>query len=292
MKIFIDGFTPDIIDDLKYKISERGHQVIERSKFKAYYDRIDAAIFFFYPYKNVTLINHSEIDMYFNEYEMLLKRLPGRKICLIANTSQNSFATQCHIVVGQWPRIWTKIERWINEIERLSMKRIKNSSPTQATTLSLEQAISIVMEKQNTFNNIRIFAFSSIRVAELLKAYANLRINKATVLLREYTLVDKYCQLSEEEHFNESTALWKQMIDSGIINDLEVLRFDFHPTYGIVIFDNSYAIWDNFYFDFKTEKYSFDKNVLLIDISSEVGRELINNSISSFDNLADNYRDL
>ena len=75
-------------------------------------------------------------------------------------------------------------------------------------------------------------------------------------------------------------------------HDLEVLRFDFHPTYGIVIFDNSYAIWDNFYFDFKTEKYSFDKNVLLIDISSEVGRELINNSISSFDNLADNYRDL
>ena len=119
-----------------------------------------------------------------------------------------------------------------------------------------------------------------------------IKAKKATILLREFTDIDAFFQLSMEDSIDKSIDIWEKMHESGSINNMELLRYGFHPTTGFYIFDNRYVIMGNVYFDIKNEEYTFDnKEVLLIDSLGDEGKVFIDKCISHFDKLAEIYRE-
>lgn len=182
------------------------------------------------------------------------------------------------------------LSKWIRNIKS-KKSNMDNSSITTPCLVSIESALSHIINDQNEYNHVRVFALSTIKSTELL-LNSFIKIGMATVLLREFTIVDEFLQESMEESINHSIELWKKMNNQGITRELSILRFDFHPTTELYIFDNRYVILSNLYFDFKKGEYTFDnKEVLLINSSSEGGEIFIEKCISHFDKLAEIYRE-
>lgn len=181
------------------------------------------------------------------------------------------------------------LSHWIRSI-KLKKNKINNSSLKTPFIVTLETALSHVVNEQNDFNHVRVFALSAIKSAGLL-SNSFIKMGMATVLLREFTIVDEFLQESMEETIDKSIEIWEMMNKQGVIGELNVMRFDFHPTTELYIFDNRYVILGNVYFDLKNGEYTFDnEEVLLIDSSSDGGAIFIDKCITHFDKLAEIYR--
>ena len=178
---------------------------------------------------------------------------------------------------------------WIKNVKSKINSDSKRSSRKIPYLVPIETAFSHIIDEQKKFKHVRVFALSTIKSATLLLK-SSIKIEKATILLREFTIVDEFLQPSMEDSINESIELWEKIHESGSINNLELLRFDFHPTTGLYIFDEQYVVVGNVYFDVRKEEYSFDnKEVLLIDSTSDIGKQYINKCISFFDRLIEIY---
>ena len=287
MRIFFDGVENESAIEFRQYLISCGHVVVGGVPSINSKLRIDAAILYLSPYTEIQ--NGHYLSHYSKVREELEKTLSPEQICIIADnngvTSRNY-----HIIVGQWPRIRAKVDRWINEIS-IKMES-GNISFKGSKMIPFEEAISAIVKSCNRIDNLRVFSFSSKEGATLLNSCKNLNIEKATILLRGFTIVDKFLQLSVEATINESIELWNRMSKTGIIKNLLILRFDFHPTYDMYLFDDRYVILRYFYYDFKSGDYSFDDDVFVFDSSTVFGKNFINKSITSFDNLVDNYSDI
>ena len=286
MRIFVEGMLDESLQELRSFIVELGHEVVSKYTHSLSKDRLDAAIIYIIPFTENSqgvLLGH-----YNSVLEKLEKILPPNRICIVSD--RLILVNKNHLIVGRWPRIRPKIYRWIDSIS--DNEEFKMNSQTTTNITTLENALSSVVNSNIKYNNVRVFSFSSKEGAKILNSYENLKIENATILLRAFTMVDKFLQLSVEETINESVELWNRMSKSGKVENLQIIRFDFHPTYDIYIFDDRYAIWRNLYYDFKNGEYFYDDEVLLIDSSYEFGKHFINKNIISFDRLVDNYSDL
>lgn len=288
MKFYIYAYSDDLYEELRNGIIETGNEVIRADLLYSSIELIEAAILV-KPLSN----SQSEYTLPFREFVERMKYissfLPENRICIISNEKYYDFGSKIHRIVGNWPSVWPKIKRWIDSI-RTNKKSVKFAmNPIQ---LSIEKAIYLVLNNQKLFDNVRVFAFTTPLKIRYLSSMKGINIKKATVLLREFTVIDEFLNLSEEKSFNESIDFWDKMKESGLIDNLEIYRFDFHPTYCIYIFDDRYAILENFYYDLKKKEYSFDKDVLLVDSSTDLGKLFIKKSINSFDKLVENYRGL
>lgn len=289
MRIYISVYSDEIYEGLRYRIIERGNEVMDDDTLYSSAGLIEAAILVL-PSTKEQKIYDSYLRIFANKYQFLSNFLPSERICIVSDKNYNYFGSRNHRIVGYWPSIWAKINRWIDGIS--VNKKNDKLYAMNSIQFSLEKAMYVVLNNQKSFDNVRVFSFSTTPKARYMSILNAMKIKKATILLREFTIIDEFLQLSEEKSFSESIDLWKKMKESGTIDVLEIYRFDFHPTYCMYIFDDRYVIWGNLYYDFKKEKYSFDKDVLLIDSSTNFGKLFIKKSIYSFDKLTENYRGL
>lgn len=308
MKIFIDGLVAARadIDHLLHWLStfddvelvfgfEYIRSGLTKSKVRNLIDTVqsvDAAIFVLVPYEGEGTRDVSDLEWMNILFEcgMLLGTVSHNNICLI--TSMKGPTPPCldilsifHTDEKLFP---SNLRLWIGHIQQ---KKTIITHPQTARLINMKRAISNIVERQAAFDRIRVFALSSYLGARTL-IDLGIKIEKTTLLLREFTIVDEFLQPSMEDQINSSIELWKRMNKRGIINDLEIKRYDFHPTSEMYIFDDQFIILSNVYFDIKKGEYAIDsREVFYIDSSSESGKQFIKKCISHFDKLAEIYSD-
>ena len=305
MKALVRDFSgdPEIIRRVTLQLTRRAIQSIVYDdpsvlEYKLYIDNlseIDIAIIIL---DGVLFSSENESDALSTiaknsiiEVGLLDGRLSINNVCiLIANSDvylPTCFSAYTQISLGSGIAI-KRFDVWLRKIKTREV-----SSPQKMTSnfVSLETALSSIVDTKKEFSNVRVFALSTIKSADILMK-SGIQMKKATLLIREFTIVDEFLQLSMESSINKSIELWIKMRASGIIDELKMLRFDFHPTTGMYIFDNQFVVLGNVYFDIKKGEYSFDnREVLFIDSSSDFGKQFIHKCIAHFDKLAEIYNE-
>ncbi len=250
---------------------------------------VDAAIFVTAPDGGKKTIRSDEEEWKTIIFEcgMLMGVVSHNNVCVIGNSIDDStpsfFDSVNKLIVSDTQ----DIIKWVNTIRPMSPKII--SKPKGTHLIPWDEAFSYIFNHQKEFDNVRVFALSTLNSPGLM-IKSDIKIKKATLLLREFSIVDEFLQLSAEKNIDLSIELWERMYERKIINDLDIIRFDFHPTSEMFIFDNQFIVLADLYFDIKKGEYSFDREeVFLFDSSSDLGEQFIDKCISHFDKLAEIY---
>lgn len=139
------------------------------------------------------------------------------------------------------------------------------------------------------FNSLRIFAISTNRTVRILEGCEKLHIKNAEVLLRGYAPEDLYFESSMANSIETSINLWNKMCAEKVIDQLVIKKFNFHPTGGFYIFDNSFLILGNLHFTYPNVNVEFDKDSVLITDQSCIGKQIINWYIEKFNKIFSNF---
>lgn len=272
------------------------HMLITNRRAESFVEEIqsaDAAIIVLDYKDDNHLKEFSEIEQIaLFEFGLLLGVVSQRNICYISDNSLNvPEIYKC--VRGFYYEDKTFLEDLTDWFKNIQPKKHYNNNilpPRTAYSTSWKNAFSSISKHKEGFDNVRIFALSAYNSPRLL-VNNKIKIKNARLLLREFTIVDEFLQAELENSINHSIEDWKMINKIGTIDNLEILRFDFHTTNEMYIFDDKYVIWVNVYFDLQKGEYFSNNEVFLVDSSSEIGKQYIKKCISHFDKLAEIYNE-
>ena len=149
---------------------------------------------------------------------------------------------------------------------------------------SLSDCFQVVSTKINYVDELRIHAISTGMIQPLVSS-SNFKIKKCKLILRKFS--DE--ELTDDNHkaFNSriqnTINEWKKLQTSGIIQTLEIHRFEFLPTEYHVIFDSKFII-SGLYTPNRNSWSSIDvEDPMVINNNTGSGNIFIKNHIKRFD---------
>ena len=180
-------------------------------------------------------------------------------------------------------------------LERLSawLKKVNEfrATYTQNTirTMGFLDALHFAITSSEHTNVLEIFAISTSFSSRIFRSHPSLNIGDAYILLRKYENDDPYYNGRTETSIADSVRSWKRMETDNNINHVHIGYFNYHPDEGFYLFDDRILITGHLHTCISDLSVNFDRTVIVVENTSEVGRNIISLYQQKFDRLKENY---
>ena len=254
-------------------------------------ENVDAAIFVFNEDDKIWYrdeLTHSVRDNVLFEYGLFCGYLSRDNVCfcLVGSAriaSDLSGLSYVNLNQNQSQRAQLEIKTWLSKI---SDHKVQKESIFKV--MNFLDAFYYAIGSATYLENIKIFSLSTFRVAPIFLAKYDLKISEATIMLKNYVVNGSFYDESLSRRTDTAIEMWNSMRNKGNIKNLNIYKYDYQPSDGYYIINDSILIYANLFVDTVKDKIYFDDYVFLVENKTEDGSKLINMFIDKFDKFKKN----